>query len=311
MTSFRQHIDDLIRSQVADWDLAAKNYRGLASVVTRSIPFTSHEIIVQFNPERIRSSAAKVDAKSIEARPCFLCRQNLPAQQHGVPFGDQYMVLINPFPIFPRHLTIPSVHHVDQLIDGRMGDMLELAKALDGFTVFYNGPKCGASAPDHFHFQAGARGFMPIEIHFNQKKLCYPIKNHRGVSIWGWHDYLRGTITLTSTRKDDLVTCFTHIYAKLKAQQPGEVEPMLNILALFVDNQFVVHLFPRRLHRPTQFYEQGEAQILLSPASVDMGGVLITPREEDFNKISAGDVRSIFEQVSFTQNEAEQLISNF
>ena len=311
MMDFQQQIDELIKSQVSEWDLASKNYSGLASVVTRAIPFGSHDVLVQFNAERMRSSAAKVDAKSIEARPCFLCQKNLPPQQRGVPFGSDYMVLINPFPIFPEHLTIPKISHTDQLIDGNVGDMLELAKALDRFTIFYNGPKCGASAPDHFHFQAGIKGFLPIEGHYREKSLCYHIKERHGVALWGWKDYLRGVVTLEGTQKGDVVACFDHIYSQLKALQPQEVEPMLNILALYEDERYVLHIFPRQLHRPSQFFAEGEEQILLSPASVDMGGVLITPREEDFSKISVDDVRSIFEQVSMSQHEVEQLVSNF
>ncbi len=309
--SFQQQIDDFIQRQVVQWDFAANNYNGLAKVVTRSVSLGLHDVLIQFNPERIRSSAAKVDAQSIEARPCFLCQQNLPSQQQFVPFGDEYVILVNPFPIFHRHLTIPSVHHTIQAIDGRMGDMLDLAYVLDGFTLFYNGPKCGASAPDHFHFQAGEKGFMPIEAHFRQKLFCRLIHQHRGVAVWGWNDYLRGTISIVGQEKQDVVACFSHLYSSLSSIQPGEIEPMLNVLALYEDQHFVLHVFPRRLHRPSQFFAQGDEQILLSPASVDMGGVLITPREEDFRKLDAPIVRSIFEQVSLSQTEAEQLIANY
>lgn len=308
--SLQQLTDHLIESQVSQWDLAARNYAGLASVVMRTIPFDGFEVLVQYNPERIRSSAAKVDAKSIEARPCFLCAANLPPQQKGVGYGYDYTVLVNPFPIFTRHLTIPKVAHTDQLIHGSAGDMLTLSRELYGFVLFYNGPKCGASAPDHFHFQAGNRVFLPIEADFESKKLCYKIKQRDDVTIYGWKNYLRGVITLEGGSVAGMESCFESIWQSLRNLQPNEVEPMLNILSYYEDGIYVMHLFPRKLHRPWQFFEEGDKQILLSPASVDMGGVLITPRVEDFEKITASDVQSIFSQVCLSQQEADKLTNN-
>ncbi|MCK5371279.1 MAG: DUF4922 domain-containing protein, partial [Cyclobacteriaceae bacterium] len=152
-----QQARQLIMDQQKDWELARKNYAGLKNVKVRTLPFDGFDMLVQFNPERIRSSAAKVDTKSIKERPCFLCRHNLPKKQVGLPVLDNYLILVNPFPIFPEHLTIPHLNHIDQRIEDKFVEMLEIAKALEDFTVFYNGPKCGASAPDHFHFQAGIK----------------------------------------------------------------------------------------------------------------------------------------------------------
>ncbi|MGC9355923.1 MAG: DUF4922 domain-containing protein, partial [Mariniphaga sp.] len=145
----------LVAQQKAAWEMASKNYAALKSVQTRTFDFGHFEIVVQFNPERIRSSAAKTDTKSIAERPCFLCLKNLPPEQKGIPFGEDYLILTNPFPIFQTHLTIPHLHHTSQQITGFFPDMLRLSRKLNGFTVFYNGPQTGASAPDHFHFQAG------------------------------------------------------------------------------------------------------------------------------------------------------------
>jgi ATP adenylyltransferase/5',5'''-P-1,P-4-tetraphosphate phosphorylase II len=308
--NLQQQTDVLISSQISGWDLAATNYAGLSSVITRTIHFDGFDFLVQFNPARIRSSAAKVDAKSIGERPCFLCSHHLPPQQKSVDFGNDYMILVNPFPIFSRHLTIPKRSHTDQLIEGSFADMLELSEKLDSFVLFYNGPKCGASAPDHFHFQAGNRGFMPVEADFEVKKKCSIVKEHEGVKIYSWHNYLRSALTLESVQKDSLAGCFDSIYNAFKAIQPKETEPMLNILSYFDKGRYVVHLFPRKLHRPSQYFAQGSEQILISPASVDMGGVLITPRQEDFEKITGDDVRSIFSQVCLSQQDAERLIAN-
>lgn len=298
----------LIKDQQKEWDLAGKNYAGLAKVKTRMLAFDGFDVVVQFNPERIISSAAKVDAKSIEARPCFLCQQNLPKEQRGIPVLDKYLILVNPFPIFPEHLTIPHFHHTEQLIGDKFGDMLEMSKLLEDFTVFYNGPKCGASAPDHFHFQAGIRRFMPIEMDYKKGLFFHDSKIMDGVEIIRWSDYLRTILTFSGRDKEPLVHEFGKIYSALKALQPEETEPMLNILCSHYNNRWHVHVFPRKLHRPWQYFEEGQKQILLSPASVDMGGVLITPREEDFNKLAMADAQDIFEQVCLDEATFGQVL---
>jgi hypothetical protein len=298
----------LIKDQQKEWELAGKNYAGLAKVKSRKLAFDSFDVVVQFNPERIISSAAKVDAKSIEARPCFLCQQNLPKEQRGIAILDKYLILVNPFPIFPEHLTIPHLEHTEQLIGDKFGDMLEMSKLLEDFTVFYNGPKCGASAPDHFHFQAGIRRFMPIEMDYKKGLFFHDSKVIDGVEIIRWSDYLRTILTFSGRDKEPLVHEFGKIYSALKALQPEETEPMLNILCSHYNNRWHVHVFPRKLHRPWQYFEEGQKQILLSPASVDMGGVLITPREEDFNKLAMADAQDIFEQVCLDEATFDQVL---
>jgi hypothetical protein len=298
----------LIRDQQDEWELARNNYAGLKNVKTRKLAFDGFDMVVQFNPERIRSSAAKVDAKSIEARPCFLCQQNLPKEQRGISVLEHYQILVNPFPIFPEHLTIPHQEHTDQLIDGKFGDMLDMAKVLEDFTVFYNGPKCGASAPDHFHFQAGIKRFMPIERDHRNGSFFHYSKSIKGVEIIKWTDYLRTILTFSGRDKDQITGLFSNLFNELKKLQPDESEPMLNILASFQGSRWTVHIFPRQLHRPWQYFEKGEKQILLSPASVDMGGVLITPREADYNKLSMNDARDIFNQVCLDDQKFEEII---
>ena len=300
----------LIKEQQQEWELARNNYAGLKNVKTRKLAFDGFDMVVQFNPERIRSSAAKVDTKSIEARPCFLCEQNRPKEQRGIPLLDHYQILVNPFPIFPEHLTIPHLDHTDQLIEGKFSDMLEIAKALEDFTVFYNGPKCGASAPDHFHFQAGIKRFMPIERDHRNGSFFHYSKSVMDVEVIKWTDYLRTILTFSARDKDQIASIFSKLFTRLKAQQPEEAEPMLNILASFQGSRWTVHIFPRQLHRPWQYFEDGEKQILLSPASVDMGGVLITPREEDYDKISMKDTEDIFRQVCLDDQRFEEIIQS-
>lgn len=299
----------LIIDQQGEWALARNNYAGLKKVNVRTLPFEGFDLSIQFNPERIRSSAAKVDAKSIQARPCFLCQNNLPKEQRGIPVLNHYQVLVNPFPIFPEHLTIPHLKHIDQRIEDKFMDMLELSEVLDDFAIFYNGPLCGASAPDHFHFQAGIKGFLPIENDYKNGLFVREVKNLNGVDIITWSaNYLRTMLTFSGRDKQQLVSKFNILLTELKKLQPKESEPMLNILSSWDEGSWTIHLFPRQLHRPWQFFEVGEKQILFSPASVDMGGVLITPRAEDFDKISSEDVEDIFKQICLDEKQFEKLI---
>ncbi len=306
---FSKKARELIREQIGEWDLAAKNYGSLKNVKIKTFDYGDYHIDIQFNPERIVSSAAKVDTKSIEARPCFLCEKNRPSQQRSLSFNSEYVVLVNPFPIFPEHLTIPNISHTDQRIIGNFGSMLDLAASLDDFVIFYNGPKCGASAPDHLHFQAGIKGFLSIEVDFLNNKCCREVRRIGNITIFHWPNYQRGTISLNGKNKVDLIECFNRVYRKLQILQPDEVEPMLNILAIFEHGEWIIHIFPRTLHRPAQYFESGEKQLILSPASVDMGGVLITPREEDFIKISKEDVQDIFKQVCLEPQAVIKLIN--
>jgi hypothetical protein len=306
LMTISRKIKELIRSQMQHWDLAMNNYRGLQMVKTQRVQLTGGRMIkVQFNPERIRSSAAKVDAKSIQQRACFLCAENRPAQQKGLAFGDDFTILINPYPIFPEHLTIVNNKHTLQQIAPNFRQMLALARELNEFTLFYNGPKCGASAPDHFHFQAGTKGFMPVEEDFRSGKYTHLAAEEKGAKLYQWKDYHCGVITFQGDASQIIVELFERLHRYLHAYHPDEIEPMLNVLAYFEKESWIVHVFPRILHRPLCYFEEGEKQILISPASVDMGGVFITPREEDFEKISAVDLENILEQVCLKPQDTE------
>ena len=302
-----QKVNEMLVSQQTEWELARTNYSALKHVKVKELCVEGVTYKVQFNPARIVSSAAKVDAKTLQARKCFLCPAHLPKEQTGLPFNDHYQILVNPFPIFPRHLTVPELAHVPQRIDGRLGNMLDLAQQLTDFVVFYNGPRCGASAPDHAHFQAGNKGFLPLESSW--RSLIAEEVGHWGTaSLYTLHDAPRATLVITSTRRDDVLQLFQHLYAQLPVAD-GEVEPMLNLLALYEEGQWVLFVFPRKKHRPSCYTAEGEANILLSPASVDMGGVFITPLEKDFNKITACDIAQILHEVCFSPEELKVLVN--
>lgn len=297
----------LLREQLAVWELARKNFGKLKDVHVREFDFGKFKIQVQFNPSRIISSAAKVDKKSIANRACFLCEKNRPREQQSVQFGN-YVILINPFPIFTEHFTIPTFEHTPQLIDGNFGDMLNLSKAIPGFAVFYNGPKCGASAPDHFHFQAGTKDFMPLSYEIDSLKNEYGKKlPNKELDIWSVKDGLRNFFVLESSGKEVLESSFEQIYKAVETISRHKEEPLMNILASYNAVKWRVLVFPRAKHRPWQYFEEGAGNILLSPASVDLGGVLVAPLEKDFRKISKEDITDIFHQILLPDDKFDKL----
>ena len=307
---YSEKVNELFLSQLKEWELARQNYSQLNAVKTKNIDFGTFKIMVQFNPERMRSSAAKVDAKSVGSRPCFLCSENRPSDQRGVAFDRNMTILVNPFPIFQRHLTIPSEEHKDQRILQNFGTMLVLAEAIPDFIVFYNGPECGASAPDHLHFQAGNRGFIPIEEDFLNGSHTRLLSVNNGVELWHWNNYIRGIVTLKGSDREALNDIFQSFYQKFSLIQSDKPEPMLNILVSHNEKGWIIHIIPRKVHRPVQFFLEGGGKILLSPASVDLGGVIITPREEDFHKITKDDIADIFSQVCLDESELSYLFSH-
>jgi hypothetical protein len=304
-------ISDLFTQQLSEWELAKTNYEQLSRVRTKNVDFGNYEVLVQFNPERIRSSAAKVDSGSVRVRPCFLCKSNRPEQQRDLPFDNNYTILVNPFPIFHRHLTISRNEHTDQRIRNSFHDMLKLAWELPDYVVFYNGPQCGASAPDHLHFQAGEKGFMPLENDFLSRKFTERISVKSGIEIWLWKKYQRGILSIKGKEMNRLINAFEDFYGQISSKQPEKPEPMLNILAYSDQDGYIIHIIPRKVHRPVQFFIEGTGQILVSPASVDLGGVIITPRESDFNRINREEITDIFRQVCFDENELSVLMKGY
>ncbi|MBE6230500.1 MAG: DUF4922 domain-containing protein [Bacteroidales bacterium] len=299
---------DLIDRQLAVWQQAKDNFAALANVGVKEITVGGFPVKVQFNPARIVSSAAKVDPKTIKERKCFLCGANRPEIQEGLPFAGkkaEYVVLINPFPIFPKHLTVPDVNHVNQTIEGeweRFEDMLSLAETLDEFLFFYNGPKCGASAPDHMHFQGGNKGFLPVEYNYNALEKTL-IVDADGAKVYSVENYMRGIMAIEATDKSAAVAQFRKIYNTLEVKE-GEWEPMLNLLAWTVKEgdvvKYIALVYLREKHRPSHYFAEGDANILLSPASVDMGGVFITPLEKDFNKITEKELTEIVDELQIS-----------
>jgi hypothetical protein len=298
-------IEHLFEEQLQHWPLAARNYAGLQQVAWKDILFDGFEIKLQFNPERIRSSAAPIDKKSIEQRPCFLCRR--PPEQQGIDYPPHYTLLINPYPISPVHLTIADNRHVPQRIAGRIQDFLQLAEDLPDFTILYNGPRSGASAPDHFHFQAVNKGFLPVErdIHdFREKTL---LRQDSEGAIYYMEHYLRSCFIYESSRIEWLLSEFDRLYQPLHAIRASEDEPMFNLICWKEKAAWQFVVFPRKQHRPRQYHETGDKQIVLSPGVVDFGGILVIPRKEDFDKLDKKLIEDIYSQLTLSDETTRNI----
>ena len=288
---------DLFDRQLAAWPEAARRYRDLQNIETKEIDLGGMPVRIQFNPARAVSTLARTDAAAIKARPCFLCRENRPAQQEALPFegcdGRRYEMLVNPFPIFPEHYTVPAVEHTPQRIAGRFPDMLRLAEAFPGMVVFYNGPESGASAPDHFHFQMGCRGFLPVETHFDRLR---PVTVMRpGIAdIAVTSAYIPGLPVITAPDGASATAAFLRVLRSLPVS-PATGEPQLNILC-WKDTLFRTLVIPRKAHRPSCYFAPEDRAVRISPASVDLGGVFIVPVEDDFRRVNAQVLRTVIEE---------------
>ena len=299
-------LNAFFESQLAEWEFARRNFEALRRIETKTFDLDGFLIRVQFNPARIVSSAAKVDAASVVARKCFLCSENQPPEQRGLPWGDGYRVLVNPYPIFARHFTIPAAEHVPQSIADRYGDMRALARCFDREVVFDNGPRCGASAPDHAHFQAVGKGAMPLEAEVG-RFATEKVLEASGAAAYAIRDYLRGGFVIRSADASAAAACFGKLYEALEVL-PADAEPMMNVLTWYDSDGWTSCVFPRTKHRPACFYGEGATDLLVSPASVDLAGVMIVPRKDDFVKITAENIRAIFNEVCIDDSALQRIV---
>jgi ATP adenylyltransferase/5',5'''-P-1,P-4-tetraphosphate phosphorylase II len=231
-----------------------------------------------------------------------LCAANRPTEQKTIDFGN-YEILVNPFPIFPEHFTIPRKEHVDQQIFPYFADMLELAKEMDDYLIFYNGPKCGASAPDHMHFQAGTKDFLPLVNDYKRLKATHTdlLVTTEKMQLLQMKNYMRTVYCIESMDAESAKDAFEKLYNHLSLTlSKGEgTEPLMNVVCTYEDEKWNIFVLPRKAFRPWQYTAEGDKQLLVSPATVEMCGIFITPIEAHFERITKEDVVSILSQVSF------------
>ncbi len=302
----------LLSQQKSTWAQLKKGYDSLNNTEIKVFEFNDFKIKIQFNKERMLSASAKVDKDSVNNRKCFLCRNNLPKEQKGIKFNEKFLILANPFPIFPEHFTIASLEHEPQRIFNHFEDMLLLTQKLGrSYVVFYNGPASGASAPDHLHFQAGNLGFLPIDYEKDKLigKNILTLKVPDKLEIFYSKNYLRNFVILKSDNSKTLVEAFQKILNILNKINPNEDETKLNIIGYYKDRYWEVFIFPREKHRPDFYYFNEPERIILSPAAVDLGGVCILPRKNDFKRISKELLIKAFGQVTLSNSKYNKLLA--
>lgn len=291
----------LFEVQIEEWPMFNAGFKSLETVRSKSFQFEGYKIKAQFNAGRMTSTSAKVDPKSIRERKCFLCKENLPSEQKGILYKNEYIILCNPFPIFPTHFTLTHKEHQPQRIVDTFPDMLDLSKDLSKhYTVIYNGPRCGASAPDHMHFQGGNKFFMPLDDEFHQIKNEYgkKIYENNDLSFYAIDDKIRKFISIESVDKKLIINTFNKFYKIYSELMGEEEEPMMNLVAFYEEEYgWRVIIFLRAKHRPAVFFAEDESKMLVSPAAIDLGGVCVFPREEDFDHITKEQISEIFREV--------------
>ena len=301
---------DLLAQQKISWPLLRDAYAAQDSAQIREISANGFSVKLQFNPRRIISSAAAVDPASISRRPCFLCVENLPEAQKGILYRQTYLILCNPAPIFSQHYVVSNRRHIPQSIEKNMDAFLLLAKDFGpGLTVFYNGPRCGASAPDHLHFHVVPSDMMPIEKEIREDRNRILIRRLEGASILTLMSLSRPIIIVEGKELRSVETALLKAVEAMKETLPASDEPMMNLLCAYDGTQWRVLIIPRRKHRPEAYYREGDERILISPGMVDMGGLIITPVEKDFNAIDAEQIGNIFKEVSMDDDTFAKIMA--
>ena len=295
--------------QLEKWDDARNRYHELRNVRTRELAMGASSIQVQWNPARMVSTGASIDKKAIAERPCFLCEANRPKEQTKKSVDNHFDLLVNPYPILPTHFTIPSVKHEPQRIRDIYGEIHKLLDEYPELMVFYNGPKCGASAPDHAHLQAGTSGRLPLQMSWQRlsRNLTLLISLNDDENISLIDEYPCPALLIRSHTPYGDEQLFLRLYEALPMQN-DDAEPMMNIVSWRCDDEYLSVVFPRGKHRPDCYYAQGNDQYIISPGALDMAGLIITPRQEDFERLTSEKALSILNEVSLPKEQLQQVI---
>ena len=295
--------------QLEKWEAARQRYHDLRSAKTRELVVGTYSIQVQWNPARMVSTGAKMDQKTIAERPCFLCEKNRPKEQIKKEVDGQYELLVNPFPILQQHFTIPSLKHQPQRILESYGEIHKLLEEYPEMMVFYNGPQCGASAPDHAHFQAGTSGLLPLQKSWQRlsRNLTLLISLNDDEDISLIDDYPCTALLIRSRSQYGDEQLFRRLYEALPATEP---EPMMNIVSWRSNDDFLSVVFPRTKHRPDCYYKEGDEQFIISPGALDMAGLIITPRQEDYERLTPELALGILDEITLKGEALQQLIDS-
>ena len=310
-TTINSSLQIFFNQQLDKWDEVRKRYNELSKTETRELTEGNFTIKIQWNPARMVSTGAKLDAKTLAKRPCFLCQKNRPEQQIKISIGN-YEILVNPFPIMPNHFTIPSLEHTPQSVLNSYGMMHELLQEYKELMVFYNGPQCGASAPDHSHLQAGTNGLLPLQRAWDQlsEDLTEIVKLNEEEGIYIINKYPCSALLIKSHTKENDEKLFKLLYNSLIILSVDDQEPPMNIVAWRNGEQYQAVVFPRSKRRPECFNAQGEQQYMITPGALEMSGLMVTPRQEDFKRITSEKAFDILREVSIDKNNLLKVVEH-
>ena len=300
-------ISRFFNRQMEKWADARHRFRDLKHVETHQL---SDQLKVQWNPARIVSTGAKIDKKTLGDRPCFLCDKNRPKEQISKQIDERFLLLVNPFPILPIHFTIPARKHQPQSIYKNYGEMHRFLSLHSELMVFYNGPKCGASAPDHLHFQAGTSGILPLQANWQRlsRNLTDIISLNDDEKIALIHDFVVPAFVIISKSEDSDEALFQRLYKSMPVRG-DETEPMMNIIAWRKGDEYISVVIPREKHRPEAYFAEGDAQMMVSPGALDMSGLIITPREEDFHKLTEESATAILQECGISTDKMNSIVT--
>ena len=300
-------ISRFFNRQMEKWADARHRFRDLKHVETHQL---SDQLKVQWNPARIVSTGAKIDKKTLGDRPCFLCDKNRPKDQISKQIDERFLLLVNPFPILPVHFTIPARKHQPQSIYKNYGEMHRFLSLHSELMVFYNGPKCGASAPDHLHFQAGTSGILPLQANWQRlsRNLTDIISLNDDEKIALIHDFVVPAFVIISKSEDSDEALFQRLYKSMPVRG-DETEPMMNIIAWRKGDEYISVVIPREKHRPEAYFAEGDAQMMVSPGALDMSGLIITPREEDFRKLTEESATAILQECGVSVDKMNSIVT--
>ena len=300
-------ISRFFNRQMEKWADARHRFRDLKHVETHQL---SDQLKVQWNPARIVSTGAKIDKKTLGDRPCFLCDKNRPKEQISKQIDERFLLLVNPFPILPVHFTIPARKHQPQSIYKNYGEMHRFLSLHSELMVFYNGPKCGASAPDHLHFQAGTSGILPLQANWQRlsRNLTDIISLNDDEKIALIHDFVVPAFVIISKSEDSDEALFQRLYKSMPVRG-DETEPMMNIIAWRKGDEYISVVIPREKHRPEAYFAEGDAQMMVSPGALDMSGLIITPREEDFRKLTEESATAILQECGISTDKMNSIVT--
>ena len=302
-------VDEMYAEQIEEWDVLVNNFLIYDNAPYKQVMFNNRFWLADKIQLSYRKSSLSADLSAIAngERPCFLCRYARPKEQKAVEWKD-YEILANPYPASNLHLTIVCKEHTPQHLGARIKDMVELARMMSEYAIFYNGPKCGASAPDHMHFQAVSIGeasnfdvlrkYLIEGPQVGKNRIYFPLPN---ITAFGY-------IVLEVKTYADILPMYDMV-RNLLPHNIQEDEPMMNVVAFRVPGATRVVIIPRKNHRP-KCYGTDAGQMLVSPASMEMMGKFITSRKEDFERLDEATMQSIYDDVAYSVDEVMEFVKS-